>query len=235
MQNQDVTLILAAANDEGLIFAADTKLRYRDDSSGPLRSCVGSKVTAYRARGGNLVIAVAGLWVQGGADELLQAVLGEWVASGDPISILAEGLATRVAQLLTPLSVREGQPNPSELLIGFYAPEDEPVLFFVSSGPYEEVPHNVLRAVGGDPTYAFTQRHVPAAGTTVDVNFALKCFDDNVSRAPSSANDYPIQLVRVVGTAFDGISSEFYGPSGTRVSTPEIARQIPAPFTLGDG
>ncbi len=105
-----MSLVMAtSAADTRLIFAADSKIRYRDSDDG-VQSCVGSKVTVFPTRRGNLVIGFTGIWFEGGADDLLQGVIRGWAATDEPLSQLCDVLAEDVAQRLTVLSVQADVP-----------------------------------------------------------------------------------------------------------------------------
>jgi hypothetical protein len=212
-----------------LIFAADSKIRYRDPDDS-VQSCVGSKVTVFPTRRGNLVIGFTGMWVEGGADELLHGVIRGWAATDEPLSHLCDVLAEDVAQRLTVLSVEADMPNLSEFLVGLFPTNSKPSLWFVSSGHSGPIADGIVRAIGGDPTYAFTQTYRPEPGVDPDARFVLRAFERALTQAPSEAYDYPVLLLELSGASEHEVSRDYYGPGLDRVTAPAIQKQSPRPF-----
>jgi hypothetical protein len=153
-----MSLAMAAAGPGNLIFAADSKLRYVD-STDTIQTSMASKIAVYRLRKGNVVVAQTGMWIEGGADNLLHDGLRSWAESAKAPGQLCQWLATDVAQALIQQAFREGTPNLSEFLLGFFLSEEAPSLFCVSSAHYEMVPYHLIRAIGGDPRSPFTQTY----------------------------------------------------------------------------
>jgi len=226
-----MSLVMAAlSGGSRLIFAGDSKIRYYDDA-GTLQTCIGSKITVFSTLRGNMVIGHAGMWIEGGADDLLQDVIRKWATGEGPLTDLCEALANDVAQRLTQLSMHNGVPNMSEFLVGWFPHDGEPELWFVSSGHSEAIPSDVVWAIGGDPTQPpIAQRHRPVEGEPVTSPFVLNDIDRAMSGIPSTVYDYPVLLVQVGGASAEDASQEWFGPGAKPVSAPNVERQTPRPF-----
>jgi hypothetical protein len=221
------------AGDSGhsrLIFGADSKIRYIPPFERLVRTGSGSKVTVFSGSWGNLAVGYAGLWTEGLDDDLLHNVLTRWEAASQSISELCNLLAREVAQPLTRRSFDEGFPNLSEFLVGYFPLRDNPSLHYVSSGSSERVPVGVIRAIGGDPRYTFTQRHLPPSGEEVDRRFLVDAFARDLTRAPSDAYDYPLLVVEISGPAVEDISRQYVGQDLLPTAAPAILKEIPRPL-----
>lgn len=226
-----MSLVMAAlGGGPRLILAGDSKIRYYDEA-GTLKTCTGSKITVFSTLPGNIVIGHAGMWIEGGADDLLQGVIGKWVAAKDPLDEFCKALAHHVAQRLTQLSMHTGAPNLSEFLVGWFPRDGEPELWFVSSGHSEAVPSDVVWTIGGDPTQpSLAQTHRPVEGQSVTPRFVVDDIDRAMSPMTSAVYDYPVLLVQVWGASPEDASREWFGPGGNRVSAPSVERHTPRPF-----
>lgn len=234
---------MAGITDRRMWFGADTKIQYieeSDDGSEHVAAALGSKITAYELRGGVVTIGYAGMWDNIDGDDQFLNHLTEWANWGPAdvqVGALAALLAKEFASTSTAQSFVEADrkgwaPNASEFLIGWYPEEGDLELWYVTADHAERLEPDVLHAIGGGPNSTMTRRY-RRQGASIDAAFLHQKVHDVLTQHPSSAYDFPIEIVEVSGPFIQAVQRSWFDSSKAPIARPSMRRYVPPKLTDG--
>ena len=238
-----MSIVMAGITDRRMWFGADTKIQYveeGDDGSEHVAAALGSKITAYELLGGVVVVGYAGMWDNLNGDEQFLEHLTTW-AQGDPadaqIAQLAALLAKEFASPMTTQSAVEADArgwalNASEFLIGWFPEEGDLELWYVVADHAERLDADTLHAIGGGPGSTMTRRY-RREGAGIDAAYLHQKLHEVLTEQPSSAYDFPLEVVEVSGPLIEAVQRSCFDASKAPIGRPTMRVYVPPKLTDG--
>jgi hypothetical protein len=238
-----MSIVMAGITGRRMWFGADTKIQYLeecDDGSEHVAAALGSKITAYELRGGVVVVGYAGMWDNVNGDEQFLEHLTQW-ANELPADASAGELAMRLAKEfaspMTTQSVVEADArgwalNASEFLIGWYPAASDLELWYVVADHAERLEADVLHAIGGGPGSTMTRRY-RRQDEPINADFLHQKLHDVLTRHPSSAYDFPLEIVAVSGPVIGKVQRSYFDAAGEPTTKPSMRVYVPPRLTNG--